>query len=427
MNPDQIRAAMGAITEKLGAIVQAESGYTAEQVAEIEAMNTEFEALATQLETAERVESMKAKAGASQGRKVAPAPTVAVTRVEVGKSAKDRFGGFDNSGEFLMAVKRAGTHSEVDKRLLNVATERSGEDGGFLVPEEVSQAIITKLQANESLLAATTQMPISGNALTLTLDESQPWNSGVQAYWTADGTAITGVKPKFTQASWRLQKLAALVTATDELLDDATALASYINVAAPNAIMHKLNNAIINGNGVGKPQGIINSPFTIQVGKESMQDPDTVVTRNIINMYSAMIPAARANAVWYVNAMVEPQLMTLKDDNDNFLYISPGGFGQQINNSPYGMLLGRPVVPLLSGMPELGDSGDILFANLSYYYTIQKAQGVKSASSIHLNFDKELTSFRFSLRVDGKCPFLTPVTTEFGGYQVSGFVKLESR
>ena len=81
----------------------------------------------------------------------------------------------------------------------------------------------------------------------------------------------------------------------------------------------------------------------------------------------------------------------------------------------------------MGGMPALGDVGDILFADLSYYYMIRKAAGIKSATSIHLYFDKEITAFRFSLRLDGKCPFTSPVTTEFGSYQMSAFVALEAR
>ncbi len=81
---------------------------------------------------------------------------------------------------------------------------------------------------------------------------------------------------------------------------------------------------------------------------------------------------------------------------------------------------------MMSAMPALGDLGDIMLVDLSYYYLATKAAGIKSASSIHLLFDKEITSFRFSMRLDGKCPFQAPVTTEFGSYDMSAFVMLEA-
>lgn len=427
MTPEQIRAAMGGITAKLEGIQAGEEGYTPDQLEEIEQLNAEFEQLSAQLDAAEKVEAMKAKAAASTGRKTtSAAPAAPAPRVEVGKTLNERFGGFNSSGEWLMAVKKAGQTGEVDKRFLQNAAIREsvGEDGGFLVPEEISTSILKKLEGDESLMSKTTAIQVGGNALTINVDENQPWNGGVQAYWTQEGASITESKPAFKQASWRLQKLAALVKATDEMLDDATALSSYIQVAAPNAIMHQINKAILNGNGIGKPLGIVQSPFAVTQTKESGQTADTVVAANILKMYSRMFPASRASAAWYIHPQVEEQLRLLQDPNGNYLYISPGG---QMNQTPYGMLLGRPVIPLMGGMPALGDVGDIIFADLSYYYMIRKAGGVKSATSIHLHFDKEITSFRFSMRLDGKSPFQSPVTTEYGSYQMSAFVLLEAR
>lgn len=426
MTIEQIRARLSEIAACLDGIQAGDNGYTADQVTEIDNLNAEFETLSTQLETAEKMEAMKAKASASTGRKTTPvAPAATSTpNIQVGADRSARFGGFESAGSWLMAVKKAGQTGEMDKRFSNYAKESVGEDGGFLVPEEISAAILKKMGGDDSLMAKTTAIQVGGNALTINVDENQPWNGGVQAYWTAEGASITESKPAFKQASWRLQKLAAMVKATDELLDDATALESYILASAPNAIMHQVNKAILTGNGVGKPTGIINSPFTVKVAKESTQTADTVLAPNILKMYSRMFPASRTSAAWYINPAVEEQLRMMVDGNNNYIYLAPGS---QMNQSPYGTLLGRPVIPLMGGMPALGDVGDIVFADLSYYYMIRKAAGVKSATSIHLHFDKEITSFRFSLRLDGKCPFQAPVTTEYGNYQMSAFVTLEAR
>ena len=428
MTIEQIRARLAEISAELDGVQAGADGFSDEQLTQVETLNAEFEGLNKQLEAAEKMEAMKAKASASAGRKSTPA-AAGTPRIEVGTDRAARFNGFESAGSWLMAVKKAGQTGELDNRFKNaVAKESVGEDGGFLVPEEISAAILKKMAGDDSLMSRTTAIQVGGNALTINVDENQPWNGGVQAYWTAEGAAITESKPAFRQASWRLQKLAALVKATDELLDDATALESYILASAPNAIMHQVNKAILTGNGVGKPTGIINSPFTVTVSKEAgPQTADTVVAANILKMYSRMFPASRSNAAWYINPAVEEQLRLMKDANDNFIYIAPGGFGSQMNSTPYATLLGRPVIPLIGGMPALGDVGDILFCDLSYYYMIRKAAGVKSATSIHLHFDKEITSFRFSLRLDGKCPFNSPVTTEYGSYQMSAFVALEAR
>lgn len=424
MNAEQIRARLLEISAKLESFqAAAEAGTMSEdQTEEFEGLSTEFEELNTRLVALEKIEAVKARSAAPAARKTAPAAAPRITDVSAENA---RTGGFKSAGDFLMAVKNFGQRGTVAPQFQNVMYEKNGEDGGFLVPDEISQSILKKLETpNESLMEGVRKFPVSGNNLSMQVDETQPWNSGVIAYWVAEGAPIPESKPKFSEASLRLHKLAALVKATDELLDDAVALEGYIKAAAPEAIMYKANNAIISGDGVGKPTGLLNSGFTLTVAKEVGQLADSIVPENIIKMFSRMIPSALPGAKWYINAGAAEALNGMKNANGEYIYFGPG---TGLNQSPYGVLMGRPVVPMLSGLPGLGDSGDIVFANLSYYWMIVKAGGVKSATSIHLHFDREITAFRFSLRLDGKVPFKTPVTTEFGGYQMSAFVKLADR
>lgn len=400
--------------------------YSDDQLQEIETQNAEFEKVAKQLEAAEKAEAIKAKTQASTGRKtVAATPAQAASpRIEVGASRADKFGGFESAGGFLMAVKKAGLTGDIDSKFKNLHKESVGEDGGFLVPEGISENILKKINGDESLMSRTNTLQVAGNNLTLNVDENAPWNGGVTAAWTGEGKSITESKTSFKQASWRLHKLACLVSATDELLEDATALESYITASVPSAFVYQLNKAILTGNGVGKPLGIINSPFTVTVAKDASQAADTISATNILNMYARQFPGSVANSAWFIHPQVQEQLRVMKDPAGNYIYLAPGS---QMNQTPYSTLLGRPVIPLMSGMPALGDLGDIVLADLSYYYMIRKAAGIKAATSIHMYFDKEITAFRFSLRVDGKCPFQSPVTTENGNYAMSAFVQLEAR
>lgn len=424
MNPEQIRARLAEIAKELEDIQAVDGSYSQEQLDLVNKLNEEFEGMTTQLEAAEKVESMKAKASASAGRKTDPNPPAGVkNRVEITRHENERFGGFKSSGDFLTAVRDFEVSGKIAPQFQSTAYEKNGEDGGFLIPADIAEGIVTKLESRESLLGSCTEFTIGGNSLTLNVDEAQPWNSGIVAYWMAEGVPYTGSKPAFKQVDFKLKKLGALVTCTDELLDDAVALESYIKNAAPAAIMHKINGSIINGNGVGKPNGILGSGMTITAAAVGGQTADTVVAKNIIAMWPRLFSAARANSAWYINPAVEEQLLGMKDDNDNYIYLAPGS---QMNQSPYATLMGRPVFPMLSAMPALGDVGDILLADLSYYYAARKA-GIKSSDSIHLYFDKDITAYKFSMRIDGRVPFQTPVTSEFGNYTQSAFVTLAAR
>jgi len=418
MDLAQMRAKLSAIVAKLNEFNGLES-FDDAAVEAIDSLNAEFETLKKQIEAKEKLEAMNAVASTSV-RKTAPEVSA---RVEVVANKVDRNGGFKSFGEFLNAVKGEATGRK-DRRFENTLFERNGEDGGFLVPEDMLSSVTKKLSSDESLLAKTRQFTVSGNSLTLPTDESSPWNGGVSTYWVAEGAAITDSKGKIGQASLKLNKLAAMIKITDELSEDSVALESFMLAMAPESIMHTINSAIISGNGVGKPTGILNSGFKITASKEGGQTADTIVAKNIIKMYSKMIPAARAGAVWYINAGCEEQLRLMKDDVGNFIYLSPGS---QMNQSPYGLLMGLPVIPMIGSLPQLGDEGDIVLANLSYYYTIVKSGGLKQAVSSHLYFDRDIQAFKFTMRLDGNCPFKTPVSTEFGSHQMSAFITLEAR
>jgi HK97 family phage major capsid protein len=49
----------------------------------------------------------------------------------------------------------------------------------------------------------------------------------------------------------------ALVKVTEELLEDASGLDSYLRYWTPIKMQARLNTAVVRGNGVGKPLGII--------------------------------------------------------------------------------------------------------------------------------------------------------------------------
>lgn len=343
--------------------------------------------------------------------------------------------GFRNEAEYLRAVMSASAKGgQVDPRLIaNAPTtfgqEGVGQDGGFAVPPDFRTAIVTKVMGEDSLLARTDQMTTSSNGITVPADQTTPWQTtgGIQAYWESEGGQKTQSKPALTELTVKANKLVALVPLTDELLQDAPAMASYVNRKAPEKIDFKLNDAIINGTGVGQPLGILNSAGTLTVDAESGQAPDTVVFQNLVNMYYRMAAGSRSRAVWLMNADAEAQLPFMKfidqgSGNAVPVYLPPGG----LSASPYGTLLGRPVITS-EAMPALGDAGDIVFGDMSQYMTVVKAGGIRQDVSIHLWFDYDITAFRFVLRVGGQ-PWWNTAIERLNGQTSRGFfIKLGAR
>ncbi|MDB5847464.1 MAG: major capsid protein [Rhodoferax sp.] len=337
-------------------------------------------------------------------------------------------GGFQNSGEFLMSVMRASANgAQPDPRLFfnaapnSFGSEGVGADGGFAVPPDFRAAIMQKVMGEDSLLALTDQQISSGNSIVFPADETTPWQSsgGIQAFWESEAGLKTQSKPALTEKAVKLNKVIALVPLTDELLEDAPAMAGYVNKKAPEKINFKVNDAILNGSGVGMPLGILNSAGTVVVPKESGQGADTVVFANIIKLWTAVAPSARRNARWLMHADVEPALMTMSFPGTGTAvpaYLPPGG----LSSAPYGTLMGRPIL-FTEAAQALGDQGDIVFGDLSNYLSATKAGGIKSDVSMHIWFDYDLTAFRFVFRVGGQPWWNAPITPFQVGATTRGF------
>lgn len=422
MNLEEMRKRINEIVAKLSEFDSLAS-FTEEDTKVINGLNDEFTALRTNIETKETLDAMKASA-ATGNRQVAPAKIVPAGQITV-SSKTDNTMGFENLGEFAKAVSNKSRGMKVDRRFENEAAyEKFSEDGGVLIPTDFMTDIQTKAEGDASLLARSSNFKVNGNHLSLPVDEQEPWNGGIKAYWVGEGEPHTESKGALKSANWRLHKLGALVKATDELLDDAAALESYIKAKAPQAITAKLNDAILNGDGVAKPQGLLNSGFKIAASKEVGQAADTIVYENIVSMEARHIMSP--NSIWIANPMIKEQLRKLKDENGNHVYMNGAGF-PNLAAAGYETLMGKPIVYMMGGARELGTEGDLILADLSYYYSIVKTQGIQQSMSTHLLFDRDQTAFKFITRVDGSCPFSSPVKTQYGDYEMSGFVTLEDR
>jgi len=355
--------------------------------------------------------------------------------------------GFRNFGAFAIAVKDhvKNVVSDDVNKLRNAATtygnEGTGTDGGFLVPPAFSMEIWQKLQAEENLLNRCTQLVTDGNSMMIPKDETTPWQTsgGVQVYWEGEAQAPTASKPAFEMGALRLAKLMALVPISEELLQDAAGLESWLRAKAPAKMAAKINTAIIAGTGVGQPLGIIPAytavgTSVVQVSKETSQPADTIWMLNIEKMYARMYASWRRNGVWLINQDLEPSLAgmafqatgassALPGTSAVPAYMPPGG----LSNSPYGTLKGRPVISL-EACAAIGDLGDIIFADLSQYWALTKAGGVQTDTSIHLYFDQALTAFRFIFRLNGQPAWSSTITRQNGSSnELSWAVALQAR
>ena len=339
--------------------------------------------------------------------------------------------GFHNFGDFAVAVA-AGSQAGVqpDNRLIanaptSYGSEGVGPDGGYAVPPDFRRDIVALVEDSESLLGRSDLLESSSNNFVIPSDETTPWgSSGVRAFWDGEGDQLTQSKPSLGNVNVRLHKLTALVGVTEELLEDAPALDTYLRRKAPSKIDFAVSRAIIAGTGSGQPLGIMNSPGVVSIAKESGQAADTFVYLNIVKMWARCYAPSRTRAIWLINQDVEPQLLTVNTSGDSSPAYQPAG---GLSASPFATIMGRPVIPHES-METLGDKGDVLLADMSSYMAIRRSGGIRADVSMHLWFDYDMAAFRFTFRVGGQPWWSAPITPRSGSSNtLSPFVTLDER
>ena len=423
---------------------QADRGFTADEQTQYDALVATVNSLNARVEREQSLALQEAGLAAAASAAVAPghsasavivAPTAKIVVAE--NVDKDPKRGFAHAGEFMQSVYGASRAKEmganVDHRLMIGAAapgtfggEGNGSDGGFLIPPDFAQNIFTLSLGDNSLLPMTDEVNVAGNGMIFPKDETTPWGTnGIRAYWQGEAVSSIVTKPVFGQAALRLKKLMALVPVSDEMLADTNALGSYLPKKIAQSIQWKTNEAILFGSGNGTPTGAMSGPAVVTVAKESGQATLTLVPANVAKMVSRLPPGSYANAVWIINNDVLPSLFTMT--LGNYPIYMPGGSavgGFQMN--PYGSLLGRPIV-VSQHAKTFSSQGDVMLMDLSYYQTITKAEGISTASSMHLYFDADATAFRTTFRMDGQSKIVAPITPANGTNTLSPFVQMGVR
>ncbi len=387
-------------------------------------MEKEKDALTGQIELAERSNALDMETAANAEK----------NEDDENRGAPGTEKGFESLGEMLLAVRNAEVGRFADPRLTRAATGMGKDvpsDGGYMIQANHMEGLQRKIFEKSLLASKCQKINVGPNSNRLTwneLDETSRANGsrhgGVRAYWGAEAGTVTASSPKLTKRSLELEKLMALVYATDELLEDSSAIDSLITELVSDELSFQLDDSIFNGSGSGLPLGINNSNCMITVAKETGQTADTIVYENIVKMRSRLWARSRGNSIWYINQDIEPELQTMA------LVVGTGGVpvympAAGLAGSPYDTLFGRPVIPTEHNA-TLGDKGDIILADMSQYRLIDKG-GIKKSSSIHVRFLYDEQVFKFTYRVNG-APLWSTVLTPFKGTNTQApFINLAAR
>lgn len=312
------------------------------------------------------------------------------------------------------------------------ASEMVPSDGGFLVGTDFTVAINERAYNNNVLAPRADRYEITTNANGITIpanDETSRANGsrhgGIRHYWTEEAGDLTKSKPKWRKAELKLKKGGVLYYATDELLADAPLLQRKVEEYVGDEFAFADQDAMVNGDGTGKPLGILNSPCLVSVAKETGQDADTILYENTVKMFARFWGSDR-EALWIANRDIYPQLAVMN------LAVGTGGAPVWIPanaaaGSPLNTLHGYPLI-YIEQAATLGDVGDLVLCDWSQYYLATKG-GIQAAMSVHVEFVADEVVFRWIRRIDGQPAWNAPLTPYKGSSNTtrSPFVALAAR
>ena len=320
----------------------------------------------------------------------------------------------------------------MESRAVSGQSETTPSLGGFLVGTDRINKLVERMYQTGVLASRCTRFTISRTANSLSiprLDETSRADGsrqgGIRMYWLEEAAAKTATTTKFGKLNLNLHKCAGMIYLTDELIEDAPALERYVTDMFADEAAFQIDEAIINGSGVGQPLGILNANCLVNVAKETGQTATTILAENIEKMYSRLWAPSISNAIWLINQDCWPQIFQLHHAVGTGgvpMFIPAGG----LNQSPNGTLLGRPIYPI-EHCQTLGTKGDIYFVDLKHYYLADKG-GVQGARSIHLRFNYDETVLRFVMRIDGQPSWSAALTPYKGATNTqSPFISLAVR
>jgi HK97 family phage major capsid protein len=303
--------------------------------------------------------------------------------------------------------------------------ESSGTTGGYIVPPDFyNQLLAIAAEDNrfrqyafvQPMASATLQFPYL-DITTAQAAGNSPFFGGVIAYWTSEAQTRTEVEPAFKMMELKAQELSGYSVSSNIILQDAAfGLEKFLFTLFGKAVAWYEELAFLQGNGVGKPIGVLNAAAAISVNRNTASH---FYFADVSTMMSKLLPASFNRAQWWVSPTVVSDLLQLKDGANRAIFIS---IDQGATKPPVWKLLNLPV-NITEKLPALGTKGDVMLIDPSLY-VIGDRMMLEIAASEHVNFLKNQMTWRFVERIDGRPWLDNAITLQDGTSQVSPFVVL---
>ncbi|MFZ2652023.1 MAG: phage major capsid protein [Burkholderiaceae bacterium] len=337
---------------------------------------------------------------------------------------------FETTSEGLLAVVGYGETrgADFDRRLVMQAVPAGANSivpsmGGFAVQDETIAAIAEKISAAGQMIPRVRKFPVSKPKTRVPLiDETSRQDGsrggGLNMQWIDQGQDIPLSTPKFAATESNAKTLAGAIRFTGELLNDSELLGPWFEDSTAREAAFKIEDAIVNGSGVGQPLGILKSTAALEIAPASGQAAGTFTFANASAMAAQFYSASYGSpgAVWLMGNTTYQQALNEQT-----------AVGAPLVTFDRGkrFMLGWEVL-VNEYSPLVGQRGDCCLVDLGEYCLFER-QPVGVVQSMHVFWLTDEGLMRAHIRADGHPLWNGPVTPKAGGPVQSPFIVLGQR
>ena len=353
-----------------------------EDVRTYEALEQDIVNLGHEIERQERLEAMEREMAAPVSAPITAKPEASVKKDEKTGRAADAY-----VKAFWVQVR---AKDGVSYEVRNVLSEGVDSEGGYLVPDEFENTLVSGLEEEGSIRSLAHVFTTSNGVHKIPVVQTKG-----TANWIDENGSYGDSDDVFGQEQIDAHKVGTVIKVSEELLNDsAFDLEKYFQDEFARRIGAKEEEAFIVGDGSKKPTGILNATGGAEIGVTAASDK-AITADEVIDLFYSVKAPYRKNAVWVLNDATVRAIRKLKDSNGQYLWqpaLHEGDhetlLGKRILTSPY--------------MPEIGAGQKvIMFGDLSFYW-IGDRQGITFKRLNERYADMGQVGFLASKRVDGK-------------------------
>ena len=358
-----------------------ENGLVAsDAVEQYDRMAQEVKDLGAEIERLEQQAQVDAQLAAPSSRPVSGKPMIMTE-----DRAATKTGTKEYTEAFWNMIRNRGNYGEVH----NALSVGEDSEGGFTVPDEFERKLVEALEGNNIFRGMATVIRTSSGTRKIPIAE----DTG-EASWIDEGEEIPESDTTFGQTMLSAYKLGTMIKISNELLNDsAFDLASYIARRFGVRMGNAEERAFITGDGVGKPLGLLDDAGA-KVGVTAAKTT-AISFDEVFQLYYALKAPYRKKAEFLCSEALVLQLMTIKDNNGNYIW-KPG-----LDIGKPDTLLNRPL-KTSAFMPEVAAGNKVMaFGDYSYYWIADRQNRTfRRLNELYARTDQ--VGFLTTQRVDGK-------------------------